>query len=70
MIRNEIDDRLYFDAEIENIERDAMGNQPGWKAHLDRPPGPDRERALEILLRPFPSAYERRRILKEMLSQT
>ena len=68
MIRNEIDNRLYFEADIENVERDAMGNQPGWKARLDRAPGPDREKAFEILL--HPSAYERRRILKEMLSQT
>jgi hypothetical protein len=68
MIRNEIDDQLYCEAEIENIERDAVGNQPGWKARLDRPPGPDREKAFETLL--HPSAYERRRILKEMLSQT
>ena len=67
MIRNEFDDRLYFEAEIENIERDAMGNW-GWKAFFDRPPGPDREKAFEIWLPP--SAYERRHILKEMLSQT
>jgi len=64
MIRNEIDDRLYFEAEIENIERDQWAIS-GVEGASRQAAGSRSEKAFEIL---HPSAYERRRVLKEFVA--
>ena len=54
-------------AEIDQIERGAMWDQPGWKLRLDGASDHDREVALQTLLEP--PTFERSRILRMMLSE-
>jgi len=51
-------------AEIDQIERSAMLDQPGWKEYLDRLSDRGRERHLEILFKDQPQHFDRWRLLK------
>jgi hypothetical protein len=65
MTTNDVAKRLR--AEREKIERDAMLDQPGWMAFLDRLSDQGRETALRPLLQP--STFDRWRVLTDVLSQ-
>ena len=53
-------------AKMDEIERSAMRDQPGWKPRLDAATHHDSEAALRILLEP--PAFEQWHVLKTMLT--
>ena len=63
-IAKEVEDKLR--AEVEEIERSAMLDQPGWRERLDRASDQNRRAALQILLRP--PTFERWCVLTEALA--
>jgi hypothetical protein len=65
MTTNDVGKRLR--AEREKIERDAMLDQRGWMAFLDRLSDQGREKALRPLLRR--STFDKWRVLTDVLSQ-